>query len=153
MLLKHKAFLSNHGLVATAARVRPRLYTAFPEDLVLPWGHGGQRKGLTMTAQKAALPIILMAIGLCSVSHSSRADDANAAANAQRIQATFAAQSMLGYPPVAAVVSTYCCCPSGLGPRHAYGILSQQIAALSAALEQVPKPPTHSPAALAEGAY
>mgnify|MGYP001095778351 CR=1 FL=1 len=106
-----------------------------------------------MTAQKAALPIILMAIGLCGLSHSSRADDANAVANAQRIQATFAAQSMLGYPAVAAVVSTSCCCPSGVGARPAYDTLNQQIAALSAALTQVPRPPTHSPAALAEGAY
>lgn len=105
-----------------------------------------------MLAIKAVSSTILLAAAMWCQAGAAGADDSNAAASA-RIQATIAAQSMLGYAPVAEPHGSACCCLSGAVTGYATGNLQQQIAALSAAMNQSPKPATLSPAMLAEGAY
>jgi hypothetical protein len=106
-----------------------------------------------MLAIKAVSSTILLAAAMWCQAGAAGADDSNAAASAQRIQATIAAQSMLGYAPVAEPHGSACCCSNGAVTGYATGNLQQQIAALSAAMKQSPKPATLSPAMLAEGAY
>jgi hypothetical protein len=101
---------------------------------------------------KRASPTILLAAAMWCLSGAASADESYATANARRIQATIASQSMLGYPPVMDTDGSTCCCGAaavGYAPAN----LQQQIAALSAALKQTPKPAKLSPAMLAEGAY
>ena len=105
-----------------------------------------------MMTIKAASPILL-AIGTWCLASSAGADDATAHANSHRIQAAIAAQSMLGYAPVATPDQAGCCCPSASGSGLAYSTLTQQIAALSAALKETPQPAKLSAAMVAEGAY
>jgi hypothetical protein len=106
-----------------------------------------------MSAIKAVSPTFLLAAAMWCLSDAANADDANAAANAQRIQTTIAAQSMLGYPPVADAGEDNCCCLNTAAAGYASATLQQQIASLSAALKQTPEPAKLSPAQLAEGAY
>lgn len=106
-----------------------------------------------MTAIKAVSPPVLLAAAMWCLSGAASAGDSNAAANAQRIQATIAAQSMLGYPLVADSDRNGCCCPDTAISGYASANLQQQIAALSAALKQTPEPAKLGPAQLVEGAY
>lgn len=105
-----------------------------------------------MTTIMSASPILL-AIGIWCLSGSAGADDATANANSYRIQAVIAAQSMLGYAPIATLDQAACCCPPASGSGLAYSALNEQIAALSAALKETPQPAKLSAAMLAEGAY
>lgn len=134
------------------SEARGRLYTVLAPNLLSLRGHGGPKERLAMITIKAASPILL-AIGIWCPSSSAGADDATAHANAHRVRAAVAAQSMLGYAPVATSDQAGCCCPSASGSGLAYSTLNQQIAALSAALKETPQPAKLSAASLAEGAY
>jgi hypothetical protein len=105
-----------------------------------------------MMIVKVVSPAVLLAFSVWCLPGAAAAGDSNATANAQRIRATIAAQSMLGYPPVVNSYGSGCCCP-GATASYPSANLQQQIAALSAALKQTPEPAKLSPAALAEGAY
>jgi len=104
-----------------------------------------------MMVIKAVSRTILLAAAMWCLPGAADAGDSSASANAQRIQATIAAQSVLGYPPV--VDRSGCCCPDAGAADHASATLQQQIAALSAALKRAPEPAKLSPAELADGAY
>lgn len=106
-----------------------------------------------MKAIKAISPAVLLFAAMWCQPGAASAGDASATANAQRIHATIAAQSMLGYPAVAHSDQRGCCCPDATASGYASANLQQQIATLSAALKQAPEPPKLSPAQLAEGAY
>ena len=106
-----------------------------------------------MKAIKAMLPASLLVAAMWCQSGVASADDASATANVQRIQATIAAQSMLGYPAVAHSDQSGCCCPNATASGYASPNLQQQVATLFAVLKQAPQPPKLSPAQLAEGAY
>ncbi len=106
-----------------------------------------------MVALKTASPTILLVAAMWCLPGAARAGDFNTTANAQRIHAMIATQSMLGYPPVADVDRSGCCCPNSAAAGYATSTLQQQITTLSAALKQTPEPANLSPAQLAEGAY
>jgi hypothetical protein len=106
-----------------------------------------------MKAIKAMLPASLLVAAMWCQSGVASADDASATANAQRIQATIAAQSMLGYPAVAHSDRSGCCCLDATASGYVSTNLHRQIVIVSAALKQAPEPPKLSPAQLAEGAY
>lgn len=106
-----------------------------------------------MMAIKAVSPTILLTAAMWCLPGAASAGDSNATANGQRIQATIAAQSMLGYPPVSDADGSNCRCADAAAASYASATLQQQIAALSAALKQTPEPAKLSPAMLAEGAY
>lgn len=104
-----------------------------------------------MTVQATSRTILLAAAMWCLPGNAG-ADDSNAAANAQRIQAIVAARSMLGYPPVVDA-DRIGCCPNAGAASYASTTLEHQIARLSAALMQRQGSVELSPAQLAEGAY